>query len=364
MFKIYLECLLNRLPVYGLLFDELSGAVEKLGLPKYRSRQIQKAIFDNRVDCLSEITTLPLNIRSSLEEKFLLNSLKTVTRQTSKDGTTKLLLETADGLQFETVMIPETRSDENRRTLCVSTQVGCGFDCAFCATGKLQFKRNLSAEEIISQLITAERELGCKITNVVFMGMGEPMLNLDNVIKSLRIICENTLMSKRKITISTSGVVSGVLRLAEEYPHVKLAISLHALNDSVRRKIIPASEKWSINELISSAEVYYNASGLPITYEYILFEGLNDSHDDISRLARICRRMPSKVNLIHYHDISFTNPEGVASELRPSSHESVRKFAEDLRALGVNAFVRASAGDDINAACGQLALSGADQTED
>ncbi len=356
-----MECLLNRLPVYGLLFDELSGAVEKLGLPKYRSRQIQKAIFDNRVSCLSEISTLPLNVRSSLEEKFLLNSLKPVSRQTSKDGTTKLLLETADGLHFETVMIPENRSDEARRTLCVSTQVGCGFDCAFCATGKLQFKRNLSTEEIISQLITAERELDCKITNIVFMGMGEPMLNLDNVIKSLRIICENTIMSKRKITISTSGVVSGVLRLAEEYPHVKLAISLHAPTDAVRRKIIPASEKWPINELISSAEVYYNASGLPITYEYILFEGLNDTHEDVSRLARICRRVPSKVNLIHYHDISFTNPEGVASELRPSTNDSVRKFADDLRALGVNAFVRASAGDDINAACGQLAGGGTAQ---
>jgi 23S rRNA (adenine2503-C2)-methyltransferase len=351
-----LEYLLNKLPVYGLLFDELTGAVERLGLPKYRSRQIQKAVFDNRVTTFSDVTTLPAPLRTSLEEKFVINSLKTVAKQESKDGTTKLLLETADNARIEAVMIPENRSDETRRTLCISTQVGCGFDCAFCATGKLPFKRNLSTEEIISQYITAERELNCRITNLVFMGMGEPMLNFDNVIKSLRIICENALLSKRKITISTSGVVSGILRLAEEYPHVKLAVSLHASSDIIRKKIIPASDKWSISELLSAAEVYYNASGLPITYEYILFEGLNDSRDDVGKLARICRRMPSKVNLMEYHDISFATPEGFASELRPSPKDSIRQFADNLRALGVNAFVRSSAGDDIKAACGQLAF--------
>ena len=223
----------------------------------------------------------------------------------------------------------------------------------------MKLKRNLTAAEIILQFFEAERLTGEKITNIVYMGMGEPMLNYDNVVRSLRILNDPILeiIGAKRITVSTSGLPDEIRKFAHEKLGVKLALSLHATTDELRSKLMPINRAHPIKELLAAMDEYYRETGMPVTYEYILFDGLNDSEADAKRLAKIARRMPSKVNVIPFHQIDFTNPQGIGAELHPASEENFIRFNALLKKEGVQVMVRSSSGEDIEAACGQLALS-------
>jgi 23S rRNA (adenine2503-C2)-methyltransferase len=283
-------------------------------------------------------------------------------RRSERDGTTKLLLRLPDGLAIETVIIPpdaDAPDAERRLTVCVSTQVGCPLDCAFCATGTMGFTRNLTAGEIVEQVLHAQRLADRRISNIVFMGMGEPMLNYDEVMKAVDILTDNrgANMSARRITISTAGYVDQIRRMADEDRTVKLALSLHALDETKRTALMPITKKYGIAALTDALDDYYRRTRIRPTLEYIPFEGFNDTNADADLLIRFARRVPCKVNLIPFHSIEFTRPAGFAAQLRPSSRARIEAFAARLREAHLTVMVRSSAGEDIEAACGQLAVA-------
>jgi 23S rRNA (adenine2503-C2)-methyltransferase len=331
-------------------------------LPKFRAKQITKAVFGDKIADWSEASTLPKDLRDLLNDNFILRSFTDNKKQVSVDGSVKFLNTMADGKAVESVFMPwheENPDRPIRTTLCISSQVGCAVDCAFCATGKMGFGRNMTAGEIVEQVIVAEEMLGEKVTNLVFMGMGEPLLNHNAVFKAIEIFTqdENTIVFPKKITVSTSGVSRNIRRLGQLPKKVKLAISLHATTNGLRDKIMPINLKSPLSDLMQEVEDYYRATKLPVTYEYIPFKGLNDDYEDAKRLAKIAKRVPSRVNIIPFNDISFTNPTGFASELKPTPTDRLLEFANEVRAEGGVVTVRDTFGSDIDAACGQLALS-------
>ena len=344
-------------------YDELKSFIAEMGEPQYRADQIYTEIYANRKNSFDEFTTLPLKLRSDLKDRFILNSVANHVKQISSDGTIKFLFEFGKGSSVETVLIPKSDEDEEqsvkRLTLCVSSQVGCALDCEFCATGKLKLTRNLTSGEIIDQVLNVESITGSKISNIVFMGMGEPLMNLDNVLKAIDILTNPKAMiiSRKRITISTSGIIPKINELADLKSPVKLALSLHATTQDFRQQIMPIALKWNLSDLRLACENYYKKTKIPVTFEYILFDGLNDSDYDVRRLAKFTRSFPSKVNVIKFHDISFTETENRKVELKPASDRQVEVFVSKLKAEGVNAILRTSSGFDIDAACGQLAYS-------
>lgn len=343
--------------IKNFTIDELKDLVHSTGFEKYRAEQIYHSIYKQRIDNFNLISNTPIEVRKYLSSNYILDSLRLKKVSLSRDGTKKYLFELVDGNKIETVLIPDTRK-KLRLSLCVSSQVGCTLNCTFCATGKLPFKRNLWVAEIIDQVLMVEKIEKIKITNIVFMGMGEPLYNYDNVIKAIKILSNEKylIVPQKKITISTVGVKDKIEELANSGLKVKLAISLHATTDSIRHKLIPYSKRMTISELMNSIEYYYRKTKRQITYEYIFLEGINNSIKDITRLAKICKRVPSKVNIIPYHDISFTNDK-VVEQFKPANKESIDKFYHKLKQTNTNVFVRTSSGFDIDAACGQLAYS-------
>jgi len=348
--------------------DELSELLKEMGLPSYRGRQVFQAYFGR--ECTStfsfdEISTLPKDIRSVLKEKFGEDphAIRLKEMHVSRDGTKKMLFGLSDETAVETVLIPSEMVNEDglpkRRTLCISTQVGCALGCAFCATATLKLKRNLAPAEIVDQYMKAREICATDITNIVFMGMGEPMLNYDNVMKSVDILTnqENGLLSPKHITLSTAGIVPGIIRLADEARPIKLALSLHGTTQGQREAIMPIANKYSLKELGDALEYYYRKTKRAITFEYILFDGFNDSLEDVSRLAKLTRRVPTKVNVIPFHTIEFTAPEGISASLKPAPESTFHAFIKALRDNDVTVMIRSSSGLDIDAACGQLAYS-------
>ncbi|HET6513003.1 MAG TPA: 23S rRNA (adenine(2503)-C(2))-methyltransferase RlmN [Candidatus Kapabacteria bacterium] len=355
----------GKLELFGRTLDELKALLkdEFPGVPGFRADQLYKWMYSRRANTFAEMTDLPKAFIAQLEEKSYLPQIKMLHESVSEDGTRKYLFELEDGKDIETVLIPsEMRDDKGesrRKTICVSTQVGCPLDCKFCATASLKLKRNLTAGEILLQIFEVERRTGERITNMVYMGMGEPMLNYDNVVRSLRIITdpENEMIGKRRITVSTSGIPDAIKDFAKEGLNVKLALSLHATTNDLRTRLMPINKRYDLEEVLSAMEEYYRQTRIPVTYEYILFEGLNDTPADAKRIARITRRMPSKVNVIPFHKIDFTDPQGVSATLKPAEPAKFESFIKELQANGVQVMVRSSSGQDIEAACGQLALS-------
>ncbi|MBI5326172.1 MAG: 23S rRNA (adenine(2503)-C(2))-methyltransferase RlmN [Ignavibacteriae bacterium] len=353
--------------IKNLTLPELQEYLVSVGESKYRAKQIMLKIFVERIESFDEITNIPKTLRINLSENFDISSFANTKSQHSSDGTIKYLFELKDGSSIESVLIPCEYTEEskrNRKTLCVSSQAGCALDCTFCATGKLKFKRNLKASEIIDQVLTVEKLTKSKLTNIVFMGMGEPLLNYDNVKRAVELLTnpEFQLIKKRKITISTSGVIPKIIQLADDKLPVKLALSLHAPYQELRMKLMPSAEKWKFEKLIESVEYYYRQTKTPVTFEYILFEGLNDTISDIKLLSKLARRVPTKINLIPYHTIEFTNPTGFSAELKPASKGKIQWFRMELLKNGVQSFQRTSSGLDIDAACGQLALKSLNQS--
>lgn len=351
--------------LFGMTLEELAVELSHSfpELPSYRTKQIYSHLYNGRTGSYHDIKQLPLPVRIALNDKYHFPTIALVQETKSIDGTQKFLFSLEDGREIESVLIPsemrDATGDARRKTLCLSTQVGCPLDCKFCATASLKLKRNLTSAEILLQYFEVERMTGENITNIVFMGMGEPMLNLENVIRSIRILTDTglELIGKRRITVSTSGLPDEIRKFTDAGLGVKLALSLHATTDELRTKLMPINKRYPIAEVITAMEYYYQKSHIPVTYEYILFEGLNDSPADVKRIARITRRCPSKVNVIPFHKIDFTHPEGISAELHPTAKKKFDSFIRQLQDQDVRVMVRSSSGEDIEAACGQLALS-------
>jgi 23S rRNA (adenine2503-C2)-methyltransferase len=353
----------GKLHLKGLTRNELEEFLQQWGQPRYRAVQLLEWIHGKGVESFDAMTNLPKTLRHDLQQRCTLQTLQLERWQRSeRDGTLKFLFRLPDGFAIESVLIPAEDAEGRLRrlTLCVSTQVGCPLGCLFCATATLRLRRNLNAAEIVDQLLQVRRATGERITNVVFMGMGEPLLNSEAVLRAIRIWTDPAagLLSPRRITLSTAGLVPEIYRLAEENLRIKLAISLHTTDQQLRERLMPIARRYTLTELQKAARYYAERTGRAVTYEYILFDRLNDSPADADALARFVRATgKAKVNLIPFHPIDFTHPSGLAATLRPSPPERIQAFRERLRSHGIPTTLRSSSGIDIDAACGQLALS-------
>jgi len=339
----------------GMDAAALEGFFAGLGEKPFRARQLRQWIHQRGESDFARMSDLAKGLREKLTASARIEPPVIVGDTTAQDGTRKWLLKVDDANAVEAVFIPET----NRGTLCVSSQAGCVLDCAFCSTGKQGFNRNLSTAEIIGQLWLANRLLEGErpVSNVVMMGMGEPLLNLDNVIPALRLMLDDNAygLSRRRVTVSTSGVIPGMDRLRDECP-VALAVSLHAPNDALRDRIVPVNRKYPLRELIKACNRYLEKAPRDfITFEYVMLEGVNDSEQHARELLRIAERVRCKFNLIPFNPFPGT-------ELARSSAERIRRFAELLQRAGLTVTTRKTRGDDIAAACGQLAGDVADRT--
>jgi 23S rRNA (adenine2503-C2)-methyltransferase len=368
-----------------LTHEETRAFVEELGVERFRADQIFRWVHARGIDRVDAMTDLGKALRAQLAERAEVRRLAVDLEQISRDGTRKLRLRTHDARLLETVLIPDGDAsapddDEEEEaqpehlqhalfpkrpklTLCVSSQVGCALDCTFCATAKLGFGRNLTAGEIVDQVYRAQAVVGAldgedptrragadHVTNLVFMGMGEPLHNYANVMRALAILTDDrgAGFSKRRITVSTAGLVPAIEKLAREPLQVNLAVSLNASTDEVRDQIMPINRKWNIARLLEAVRQVPLERRRRVTFEYVLLDGVNDSDADAGRLARLLRGIPSKVNVIPW------NPHPLSPFRRPSD-ERVRAFQSELRGRGLAVYVRKSRGDDIDAACGQLA---------
>jgi 23S rRNA (adenine2503-C2)-methyltransferase len=334
----------------ALLPDELTSWVTAAGAPAYRAEQIFRWLHGQGIESLDAMTNVPAPLRAALEQEHRLTPLAQELVQNAHDGTRKLRFRTHDGRAIESVLIPDEDAARNKLTLCISSQVGCAIDCRFCATATLGFGRHLGAGEIVSQVYRATALAGRRPTNLVFMGMGEPLHNFDNVVRALALLEHpwGAAFSPRRLTVSTAGLVPGIDKLGALKPAPNLAISLNATTDEVRERIMPINKKWPIAALLDAARRFPLSHGRRVTFEYVLLAGVNDSDADADRLPRLLRGIPAKVNLIPWNP--FQGPDFK----RPSA-ERIRTFQERLRAAEVSVYIRSPRGDDIDAACGQLA---------
>jgi len=345
----------------GFNLAELQAFVEELGEKKYRAAQLYGWLYAKAAQSFGEMTDISKEFRAALSNSAAISNLQPVAQSVSTDGTTKFLFSLEDGLAIESVLIPSAKKisgEDKRLTLCVSTQVGCPLDCKFCATGAMGFLRNLTAGEIIDQVIQVQRNSVKRITNLVYMGMGEPLLNYENVMKSIDIIndARGLNIGARHITISTAGYADRIRQLADEERPVKLALSLHSLDNDKRTKLMPITKKFPVETLIEVLDYYYHKKHSRPTFEYILFDGFNDTAADIKAFVKLSRRIPCKVNLIPFHSISFIHPSGIGASLKPTPAPRIEVFANALREADITVIVRSSSGQDIQAACGQLAV--------
>ena len=339
--------------IIGLSREEIGDRFLSLGLQKFRSGQVWHWLYHKGAASFEEMTTLSKKVRAQLGQTFSIKRPMVGEKQTSADGTIKWLLQFEDGAKAETVFIPE----EDRGTLCISSQVGCTLNCSFCHTGTQKLVRNLSSSELVGQILIAFDELsawpsaqiGRPLTNIVLMGMGEPLYNLDNVIKALKIIMDNEgiSISKRRITLSTSGIVPEFSRCGLE-TDVNLAISLHAVTDDVRDILVPINKKYPIKDLLNACREYPGVSNSRrITFEYVMLKGINDSTSDAKALIKLMEGIPAKINLIPF------NP-WPGSPYECSEKNQIEEFAKIVLKAGYPSPVRTPRGDDILAACGQL----------
>ena len=332
-----------------LSLDAFASQFRSRGLPEFRAKQAFEWVYQHRASDYAEMTNLPKRLREELSAELPVFTTEVVTRQESADGTLKLLIRLDDGETVETVMIPEG----NRRTVCVSSQVGCGMGCTFCASGILGLRRQLSTGEIVEQVLHVRRALpeGERVSNLVFMGMGEPLGNYRNLSRAITIFqakwgCG---IGKRHMTVSTVGMLHRTARLAREHPQVTLAISLHAPNDEIRSKVVPSLKHVTLPDLIAGAVEHFEATGRKPTFEYCLISGLNAEPEHAVELAQRLGDLNCYVNIIPLNPV-----EGI--EMRAPSPREVGAFAETLREAGIEVAVRKRRGTDIDAACGQLKL--------
>lgn len=339
----------------GLSLAEVSTLMESLGQPAFRAGQVLDWVWKKKVGSIDEMTNLPASLRAQLAENHRLHALDHAQTQGSADTTRKFLFRLHDGRYVESVLIPANpalygeRSD--RRTLCVSSQVGCAYGCKFCASGLAGFSRHLGPDEIAGQVLAAERLAGERVDNLVFMGMGEPFANYDNLMAAIEILTAGwgLHLGARHLTISTSGLVPRIRDLADHPQQIRLAISLHGATDEVRDQIMPVNRKWKTAELFDALDYWNSRKKQHLTLEYILIQGVNDDLEQAAILARHARRLKAKVNLIPYNKVDGLD------WVRPSETRC-RAFRDVLKDAGVAATLRLEKGHDIDAACGQLRL--------
>lgn len=341
----------TKVNIRQLEIADIERFIGQIGEKSFRVKQIHEWLWQKHAHSFDEMTNLSKDLRQQLEANFTLPALTLNTTQLSEDGTLKTRFETFDHHMIEGVLIPTSE----RKTACVSSQIGCSLSCKFCATGYMERKRNLSYDEIYDQVVMinqqSEKHHEKSLSNIVFMGMGEPLLNYKNVLKAVeRISAKDGLgMSQRRITVSTAGVAKGIRQLGDDQVRFKLALSLHAANDKKRNEIMPINESNNIEALIQSLNYFYKKTGCEITFEYILFKDFNDSERDVVELTKIYRQVPADlINVIEYNPIDkfpFDKP----------NEDGFETFVTALQKNRVNVRVRRSRGKDIDAACGQLA---------
>lgn len=344
--------------IHGKTLPEIEQLCRDWGQPRYRADQIWKRLYRQCADRWSQFTTLPASLRGKLSGSFEIQPVHLEKIEGDEGGTRKLLLSLFDNNLIETVLIPgwnqprgESERRVPRRTVCVSTQAGCRYNCAFCASGKSGFIRDLTCGEIVGQVIAAWGEYREVPTHVVFMGVGEPLDNYEDVLRAIRIINDGKGLNigARRITVSTCGVVPGIRRLASEQLQVELSVSLHAPTDPLRSSLMPVNRKYGIKELMDACEEYTHKTGRIVTFEYTLIGGTNDSTSHARRLVTLLSRFSCRVNLIPLSRVE-------EYEGKPSGGANARQFAAILNDSGINCTVRRSLGSDLNAACGQLRI--------
>lgn len=325
--------------------EQLKDELESLGEKKYRAEQIFKWIYVDKVNSFDEMTNLSISLREKLKNNYSINNFKVIKRQVSSDGTQKFLFDILDGNAIESVLMKYHHGN----TICVSSQVGCKMGCKFCASTGIKFVRSLSAGEIVEQVLAVERESGEKISNIVFMGIGEPLDNYDNVIHAIRILNnpKGLNIGARHISVSTSGIVPRIYDLAKENIQCTLSVSLHATNNEKRSQMMPINKKYSIEELIKACKDYINITNKRISFEYALAKDNNDNLEDAKELVNLLKGMLCHVNLIPINKIEN-------GKFTKSSNENIIKFRDYLNDHGIVATIRRELGSDIDAACGQL----------
>jgi len=340
-----------------LSLDELEAYFSSIGEKAFRARQVYEWIWNKNAHSVSEMTNLSKPLRDKLSEHFIIKPAKIHVTQKSEDGTIKNAVQLFDGCVVESVMIPDIK----RTTACISSQVGCSLNCTFCATARLLRMRNLTSAEIIDQVVLIDRQsrefYQKPLSNIVFMGMGEPLLNYTTVTEAVRKITEDTGlgMSARRITISTSGIPKMITKLSDENLKVKLAFSLHSAIEEKRNQLMPFSVKFPLTEIMESLQYWYKRTKSRITFEYIIWRGINDGEEDVKALIKYCKKVPCKVNLIQYNAIDGGN-------FSQASTEAVENYVNQLERSGITVKIRKNRGGDIDAACGQLANKGSSVT--
>lgn len=341
----------RKIDLKNLSPSELERFIASFGKEKYRSIQILRWLYQKGVHTIDEMTNLSKNFRQKLNGVSTVSTLHPLRVEEARDGTKKFLFSLEDGNQIESVLI----SDKKRLTLCLSTQVGCALGCQFCLTGKSGWKRDLKPSEIINQILSIRETLADRtsVTNVVLMGMGEPLANYENVLKAVELMLHPDAFkfSSRRVTLSTAGLIPEIERLAKEKIQFRLAVSLNATEEEVRSHLMPINRRYPLGKVLAVCRNFPLRPRTRITFEYVLINGINDSPQDAKRLVRILQGIPSKINLI---------PLNEAPEIpykRPSE-EKIMRFQEILMEAGLTAIVRASKGTDISAACGQLRAKG------
>lgn len=342
----------TQVDIRAMDLHELEAFCTAQGWQRYRARQIFDWIWQKGSTSFDEMTNLSLSMREELKELCAIRPPAVDTVQHSADGTIKYRLMLHDGHRIETVLIPVAR--DGRYTVCVSSQVGCSLSCKFCATGQMKRMRNLDAAEIVDQVRIVDTECrntyGNSLTNIVYMGMGEPLLNYTQVMRSIHFLTseEGLHMSARRITLSTAGIAKAIRRLADDNVRFNLALSLHAADDAKRNEIMPINAQNNLATLMDTLDYFYSVTGGRISYEYIAFQGFNDTPKDADNLIALCRRFPVRVNIIEYNPV-----QGVS--FKKSAEDAIEAFVSRLQNAGVTTTLRRSRGKDIDAACGQLA---------
>lgn len=346
---------MDKKDIRKLSLKELEDYLTSIGEKSFRAKQIYEWLWKKNAHSFEDMTNLSKKLRDELDQVFSIQNANVDLLQKSADGTIKNGVKLHDGLMVESVLIPT----ETRTTACVSSQVGCSLNCEFCATAKLKRMRNLDVAEIVDQVALIDRQsrlyFDRPLSNIVFMGMGEPLMNYKNVVDAIRKITQpdGLGMSPRRITVSTSGIPKMIKMLADENLKVKLALSLHSAIEQKRNEIMPFSEKFPLTEIMEALQYWYKQTGSVITFEYCVWKGINDGDEDIKALIKYCRKVPSKVNLIQYNPIG----EG---KFDHRSIEAEEKYVRELANAGITVMVRKSRGSDIDAACGQLANKSAE----
>lgn len=341
---------IEKISIRDLSLEQLSEQIVALGEPSFRAKQIYEWLWKKSAVQFSEMLNLSKSLREQLENHYTINAIVIDVQQKSMDGTIKCRFKLVDGHMIEGVLIPS----ENRMTACVSSQVGCNLGCTFCATGFIKMKRNLEPYEIYDQVVLLNKASlehhKQPLTNIVFMGMGEPLLNYNNVLAGIaKITGEDGLhISAKRITVSTAGLAKMIRKLAEDQVKFNLALSLHAADDIKRSKLMPINEANNLNDLVKALNYFHDKTGNRITFEYILFDGINESMEDAKNLVTLCSKVPARVNIIEYNTIR-------EADFHKSKEDQREKFIAYLETHRVVAKVRRSRGKDIDAACGQLA---------